>query len=185
MKSSDSSGKYPSKHHIKSPVHTYVPKSSLASIRNLFNEYFTTIRSSAQESSRLSFLTLKRNLRRKFLELGLSTGIQSFNVTKIRQRQPTKGHNLIGIWPGNYRNSSNSGGESILVIGAHYDTVPQSIGIEDNASGSVAVIELARLLQEYKCSFNTTIMFVLFDMEEDVSLLSALRYLVTCLPSLF
>lgn len=171
--SGDSSSKHASKHHNKSPAvqHTYVPKSSLVSIRNLFNEYFTTVRSSAQESSRLSFLTLKRNLRRKFLELGLSTGIQSFNVTKIRQRQPTKGHNLIGIWPGNHRNSS-SGSESILVIGAHYDTVPQSIGIEDNASGSVAVIELARLLQQYKCSLNTTIMFVLFDMEEDVSLLS-------------
>lgn len=115
----------------------------------------------------MSFLTLKRNLRRKFLELGLSTGIQSFNVTKIRQRQPTKGHNLIGIWPGNNRNSSDK--ESILVIGAHYDTVPNSIGIEDNASGSTAVLELARLLQKYKCSLNTTIIFVLFDMEEDVS----------------
>ncbi len=144
-KTGDSSQKNASKG--KPTVSSYVPKSSLASIRNLFNEFFTTVRSSAQESSRLSFLTLKRNLRRKFLELGLSTGIQSFNVTKIRQRQPTKGHNLIGIWPGNYRNSS-SGKESILIIGAHYDTVPQSIGIEDNASGSVAVIELARLLQE-------------------------------------
>lgn len=44
------------------------------------------------------------------------------------------------------------------------------MGIEDNASGSVAVIELARLLHEYKCTFNTTLIFVLFDMEEDVSL---------------
>ena len=67
---------------------SYVPKSALPSIQNLFNEYFTTVRSSTQESSRASFLELKRNLRRKFLDLNLFTGIQSFNVSKIRVWQP-------------------------------------------------------------------------------------------------
>ncbi len=36
----------------------------------------------------------------------------------------------------------------LLVVGAHYDTVPGTPGADDNASGVAAVIELARLLRE-------------------------------------
>lgn len=75
---------------------------------------------------------------------------------------------MVGIYPGIYRNDSDR--DSILVIGAHYDTVPNSVGIEDNASGSVAIMELARVLHEHRCALNMTIMFVLFDMEEDVNI---------------
>jgi hypothetical protein len=35
-----------------------------------------------------------------------------------------------------------------VVVGAHLDTVPQSPGAEDNASGVALVLELARLVQE-------------------------------------
>lgn len=54
------------------------------------------------------------------------------------------------------------------MIGAHYDTVPKSPGVDDNGSGSVAVLELARLLHKHQCKLNMTVIFVLFDMEEDV-----------------
>ena len=37
-------------------------------------------------------------------------------------------------------------GEALVVVGAHYDTVPGSPGADDNASGVAALIELAALL---------------------------------------
>lgn len=47
-------------------------------------------------------------------------------------------HNLVAEVRGTERP------EEIVVIGAHYDTVPGSPGADDNASGVAAVIELAR-----------------------------------------
>lgn len=38
--------------------------------------------------------------------------------------------------------------QEIIVIGAHYDTVPGTPGADDNASGVAALLELARLLRE-------------------------------------
>jgi hypothetical protein len=37
-------------------------------------------------------------------------------------------------------------GRGLLVIGAHYDTVPESPGADDNASGVAALLEIARAL---------------------------------------
>jgi hypothetical protein len=54
----------------------------------------------------------------------------------------------------------------MLLVGAHYDTVPGSPGANDNGSGVAAMLELARLLR----SVNTRkkIRFVAFDNEEHV-----------------
>lgn len=54
--------------------------------------------------------------------------------------------------------------EKILIIGAHYDTVTGTPGADDNASGVAGLLELARLLQ--KSSFNKTVQFVAFTLEE-------------------
>jgi Zn-dependent M28 family amino/carboxypeptidase len=40
--------------------------------------------------------------------------------------------------------------EDIIVVGAHYDTVPTTPGADDNASGVAGLSELARLLEPYK-----------------------------------
>lgn len=51
---------------------------------------------------------------------------------------------------GQYRNVvadiAGAGGE-IIVVGAHYDTVPETPGADDNASGVAVMLELARLLE--------------------------------------
>lgn len=51
---------------------------------------------------------------------------------------------------GQYRNVvadiAGAGGE-IIVVGAHYDTVPETPGADDNASGVAVMLELARLLK--------------------------------------
>lgn len=38
--------------------------------------------------------------------------------------------------------------DALLVVGAHYDTVPGTPGADDNASGTAALLELARLLRD-------------------------------------
>lgn len=52
----------------------------------------------------------------------------------------------------------------VFVVGAHYDSVPNSAGADDNASGTAGVLALAYLLRQSMP--NDTIRFVLFANEE-------------------
>jgi len=54
--------------------------------------------------------------------------------------------------------------EEIVVVGAHYDSVPGCPGANDNASGAAAVLELARLFKGHRPS--RTLRFALFVNEE-------------------
>ncbi|RMH53615.1 MAG: M20/M25/M40 family metallo-hydrolase [Deinococcus-Thermus bacterium] len=58
-----------------------------------------------------------------------------------------------------------SPGAPRVLVGAHYDSVPGSPGANDNASGVVAVLELARTLASSPLS--EAVWFVFFDGEED------------------
>ena len=51
-----------------------------------------------------------------------------------------------------------------LLVSAHYDTVPDSPGADDNASGVAALLECARVLST--AQMRRSIEFVAFDMEE-------------------
>jgi Zn-dependent M28 family amino/carboxypeptidase len=66
-------------------------------------------------------------------------------------------NNIIGEVIGNK-------GSEILIIGAHYDTVPGTPGADDNASGIAGLLELARLTALKPSSM--TIRFVAFTLEE-------------------
>ena len=55
--------------------------------------------------------------------------------------------------------------DEIVVVGAHYDSVPDCAGANDNATGIAGVLELARLLSTSK--FPRTLRFVAFTNEED------------------
>ncbi len=54
--------------------------------------------------------------------------------------------------------------EEIIVIGAHYDTVVDSPGADDNATGIACLLELIRMLHNY--NNNRTLRFVAFALEE-------------------
>lgn len=54
--------------------------------------------------------------------------------------------------------------EEILILGAHYDSVKESSGADDNASAVAMLIEAARLLQKFQ--LRRTIRFVAFTCEE-------------------
>lgn len=73
--------------------------------------------------------------------------------------------NIIAVLPGLKRNTEE---DEIILVGAHYDTVKKSPGVDDNGSGATAVLEIARLLSSHRCLLNKTVIFVLFDLEEEV-----------------
>lgn len=91
-------------------------------------------------------------IRQKFESYGLSTSIQSFN---------SNGENVIAIQPGTeYPNVK-------YIVCAHYDDMPPGTiapGADDNASGTAAVIEAARILSKF--SFPITIVYAAWDQEE-------------------
>ena len=67
--------------------------------------------------------------------------------------------NVIGVLP-----SANPNNQSKIVVGAHFDTVSNSSGADDNGSGTALLLEVARALSQFK--FNCTIEFVAFNAEE-------------------
>jgi Zn-dependent M28 family amino/carboxypeptidase len=66
--------------------------------------------------------------------------------------------NLVAELPGARRQ------HEIVVLGAHYDTVPTTPGADDNASAVAVLLEAAKLLRELKP--NRTVRFVAFPCEE-------------------
>jgi Zn-dependent M28 family amino/carboxypeptidase len=55
------------------------------------------------------------------------------------------------------------------VIGAHYDTVEKTNGVNDNGSGMTVLLEIIRLLHLNNCQITYSLFFIAFDLEEYVS----------------
>jgi hypothetical protein len=91
-------------------------------------------------------------LRQKLESYGLQTITQSFN---------SSGNNVLATQVGSIFPNRK------FIICAHYDDMPAgpiAPGADDNASGTAAVIEAARIFSQY--SFPFTIIYALWDMEE-------------------
>ena len=85
-------------------------------------------------------------------DAGYAVNLQSF---------PSRGltvNNLEAVLPG------HGAADEIIVIGAHYDSVADSPGANDNASGVAALLELARLLAG--TTLSRSVHFVAFANEE-------------------
>jgi Iap family predicted aminopeptidase len=76
-----------------------------------------------------------------------------------------RSHNLVGEIPGRRPDLP------IVLIGAHHDTQCHNVGADDNASGVVALLELAALLAPSRLL--RTVRFVSFGAEEQLSVGSA------------
>jgi Zn-dependent M28 family amino/carboxypeptidase len=87
-----------------------------------------------------------------FEKLGYACGRQEYDAQNVRVR------NIDVNLPGTTR------GDEIIVVGAHYDSVPGAPGANDNGSGVAAVLEIARMLHDKKLS--RTIRYVAFVNEE-------------------
>ena len=91
-------------------------------------------------------------IKQKLQSYGLSTTIQSFSTT---------GKNVIATQTGTEFPNKK------YIICAHFDDMPSGTtapGADDNASGTAAVIEAARILSQH--SFPFTIIYALWDEEE-------------------
>lgn len=91
--------------------------------------------------------------KQKFTDFGLTVDSLAFGTGN--------GKNLLGILTG------TQFPEQIVMLGAHYDNLPVSPvapGADDNASGSAAVLEAARVFSGY--TFHYTVIFALWDEEE-------------------
>lgn len=128
---------------------------SIDSMNSTFTSFFYRQRHRAFDAERNE--TRRAVLEQYFRAFGLETAIQEFTV------RGETGQNLIGVMPGRYRGSID---DSIVIIAAHYDTVEECPGVDDNGAGSVAVLEAARVLSPYRNMLNSTLYFVLFDLEE-------------------
>src|SRR5690554_300005 len=122
-----------------------------------------------------------RFLQKKLKSYGLKTEIQTFDYN-VRTNphdlnsasEKVKGQNVVAYLDNN--------ADKTIVIGAHFDhlgknernnsTLMNSKGMihngaDDNASGTSAVLELARMFSQNKTKENTNFVFVLFSGEED------------------
>jgi hypothetical protein len=63
-------------------------------------------------------------------------------------------------------NGIDESSDEIYIICAHYDTVSPSMGADDDASGTVAVLMAALIMSQQHYQFNHTIKFVAFSGEE-------------------
>ena len=93
-------------------------------------------------------------IERELQDIGYSIGRQEFLVDGRKVRN-------IEV----QRDPSESAATSTLVVGAHYDSYNDAPGANDNATGTAAVIELARLLKDWRPE-RTRLRFVLFVNEE-------------------
>lgn len=90
----------------------------------------------------------------EFEKMGLETRYQEWT------NDPWYGSNVEATIHGIDENS-----DEIYVICAHYDTVEESPGADDDGSGTAAVMTAAKVMSQY--SFNNTIKFVAFSGEEE------------------
>jgi len=91
-------------------------------------------------------------IQREFLKIGLEVEEDSFQW----EGRPYK--NIVAEKKG--RTSS----DRVLILGAHYDTVPGSPGADDNASAVAVLLELGRIIQAVP--FGPTVKLIAFSLEE-------------------
>ncbi len=70
---------------------------------------------------------------------------------------------MFGIYPSRLWGTPE---DRVLVLGAHWDTWQDSDGFNDNGSGLAAILEVARVMTQARCSLTTSVIFAAFDMEE-------------------
>lgn len=95
-------------------------------------------------------------LERTLSSLGYSIGRQTF----VADGKPVRNIDAV-IEP-----AGGTTDPEVLVVGAHYDSAPDTPGANDNASGTAAVLELARLLQDLQGKTRKRIRLVFFVNEE-------------------
>ncbi len=133
----------------------------------VFNNEQGNFRGAFRSQSQIPAVSLTRADGQKLLGL-MDQGDASATVSVEPYHLPSR--NVIAEKPG----SSDSGG--IVVVGAHYDTTPDTQGANDNGSGLSVVMTMAELTADTEYPF--TLKFALFGAEE-VGLFGSRHYVDT------
>ncbi|XP_066943165.1 uncharacterized protein [Macrobrachium rosenbergii] len=117
------------------------------------------------DSSGIHKLSVALYLTKKFDSFGLMVVDHVFSAVEyfFWFDQDLQGVNVIGVLAGSNWGTPR---DKPIIIGAHFDTVPDTPGLDDNGSGLAALVEAARVLTSSGCSFAHSIFFVAFDLEE-------------------
>jgi len=99
---------------------------------------------------------VKDTIENRFIEAGLETRKQDFTKAGYL------GQNVIG------RKAGLGKEDTAFIIDAHFDSVDDAPGADDNGSGVVGVLEALRVLAPY--NFSKSIRFIGFDFEETVGI---------------
>ncbi|XP_063435862.1 uncharacterized protein LOC134716784 [Mytilus trossulus] len=100
----------------------------------------------------------------EFKRFGLDTEYHTFNDTAVSSTATFQ--SVIGVLKGTRFGTAD---DLISGLGAHYDTVNTSKGVDDNGSGVAAMLEVVRQITNINNSgykSKNTIIFVSFDLEE-------------------
>lgn len=116
-------------------------------------QYVTGIRNHTTNPTHLE--AVKDSIENRYKAYGLATYRQDF------MRDNYLGQNIIG------KKAGLANEEQTLIIDAHFDSVEDAPGADDNGSGTVGVWEALRVLAPY--NFKRTIKFIGFDFEESVN----------------
>lgn len=111
---------------------------------------------------------VRDSMSRLFSASGLYTGEHSFSYGASYT-----GRNVLGSFPG------VAAADTVIIVDAHYDSVSNAPGADDNGSGTVGVMEIARLLSRYPT--RKTMRYIGFDLEE-AGLAGSTRYVASGLP---
>ena len=79
----------------------------------------------------------------------------------------TEGNNVIGMFPGTRFGTKS---DEITIVVAHWDTVLDSPGFNDNGSGVAALLEIARALGQSICSFENSIILAALGLGHVISM---------------
>lgn len=84
--------------------------------------------------------------------------IDSFTGSQLWDRVPVASQNVVAVKPGTKYPDAQ------IIVGGHFDVVPDCPGSDDNASGTVGTLEIARILAAMETDL--TFVFIAFDSEE-------------------
>ncbi len=105
-----------------------------------------------------------------FSGYGLSTQSVPVTLTRVDSWDPVSQENVAvtGTFTMNNLIATKAGTDTSLapvLVTAHWDSMPQTVGMDDNGSGCAGVLEIARVLQGL--SLERTVVFILFAFEEE------------------
>ena len=95
--------------------------------------------------------TVEKFIERELVSYGLKVESDYFSY------RGTNFRNIVG-------RSSAQHGASLIILGAHFDSVPGTPGADDNASGVAVLLEAARLLSRTR--LRSEVLFCAFNLEE-------------------